>query len=196
MNVGKNIRSYRQNLNMSQEALSEKIYVSRQTIFNWETEKFYPDVQSLIMLSQCFKISLDQLIEGDLEKMKQIVKQQDVNAMDYYGKIMLWIMLTLVLTVFPAFYYLDWWWGLLVYIPLAILGIYYALQVEKIKDNYDLKTYRQILAFSQGRTLDDLEVRIETAKYPYQKPLIVFGFTLIFAVLAIIVALIYVRFLP
>lgn len=147
------------------------------------------------MLSQCFKISLDQLIEGDLEKMKQIVKQQDVNAMDYYGKIMLWIMLTLVLTVFPAFYYLD-WWGLLVYIPLAILGIYYALQVEKIKDNYDLKTYRQILAFSQGRTLDDLEVRIETAKYPYQKPLIVFGFTLIFAVLAIIVALIYVRFLP
>ena len=128
--------------------------------------------------------------------MKQIVKQQDVNAMDYYGKIMLWIMLTLVLTVFPAFYYLDWWWGLLVYIPLAILGIYYALQVEKIKDNYDLKTYRQILAFSQGRTLDDLEVRIETAKYPYQKPLIVFGFTLIFAVLAIIVALIYVRFLP
>lgn len=85
---------------------------------------------------------------------------------------------------------------MLVYIPLAILGIYYALQVEKIKDNYDLKTYRQILAFNQGRSLDDLEVRIEMAKYPYQKPLIVFGFTLIFAVLAIIVALIYVRFLP
>ncbi|MGT2774540.1 helix-turn-helix domain-containing protein [Streptococcus hyovaginalis] len=195
MNVGKNIRSYRQNLNMSQEDLADKIYVSRQTISNWETEKSYPDVQSLIMLSQCFKISLDQLIEGDLEKMKKIVKQQDVNDMDYYTKRMLWTMLALILIVFPAFYYLG-WWGLLVYIPLAILGLYYALQVEKIKDNYDLKTYRQILAFSQGRTLDDLEVRIETAKYPYQKPLIVFGFTLIFAVLATMVALIYVRFLP
>lgn len=195
MNVGKNIRSYRQNLNMSQEDLADKIYVSRQTISNWETEKSYPDVQSLIMLSQCFKISLDQLIEGDLEKMKKIVKQQDINDMDYYTKRMLWTMLALMLIVFPAFYYLG-WWGLLVYIPLAILGLYYALQVEKIKDNYDLKTYRQILAFSQGRTLDDLEVRIETTKYSYQKPLIVFGFTLIFAVLATIVALIYVRFLP
>lgn len=41
MNVGKNIRSYRQNLNRSQEDLSEKIYVSRQTISNWETEKSY-----------------------------------------------------------------------------------------------------------------------------------------------------------
>ncbi|MFU2203644.1 helix-turn-helix domain-containing protein [Streptococcus hyovaginalis] len=194
MNVGKNIRSYRQNLNMSQEDLADKIYVSRQTISNWETEKSYPDVQSLIMLSQCFKISLDQLIEGDLEKMKKIVKQQDINDMDYYTKRMLWTMLALMLIVFPVFYYLG-WWGLLVYIPLAILGFYYALQVEKIKDNYDLKTYRQILAFSQGRTLDDLEVRIETAKYSYQKPLIVFGFTLIFAVLATIVALIYVRFL-
>lgn len=127
--------------------------------------------------------------------MKQIVKQQDVNAMDYYAKRMLWTMLALVLTVFPAFYYLD-WWGLLVYIPLAILGFYYALQVEKIKDNYDLKTYRQIVAFSQGRTLDDLGIRIEKAKYPYQKPLLVLGFTLIFAVLAILVVLIYVRFLP
>lgn len=195
MNVGKNIRSYRQNLNMSQEDLADKVYVSRQTISNWETEKSYSDVQSLIMLSQCFKISLDQLIEGDLEKMKKIVKQQDINDMDYYTKRMLWTMLALMLIVFPAFYYLG-WWGLLVYIPLAILGLYYALQVEKIKDNYDLKTYRQILAFSQGRTLDDLEVRIETAKYSYQKPLIVFGFTLIFAVLATIVALIYVRFLP
>ncbi|CAM2970615.1 transcriptional regulator [Streptococcus acidominimus] len=195
MNVGKNIRSYRQNLNMSQEDLADKIYVSRQTISNWETEKSYPDVQSLIMLSQCFKISLDQLIEGDLEKMKKIVKQQDVNDMDYYTKRMSWTMLALILIVFPAFYYLG-WWGVLVYIPLAILGLYYALQVEKIKDNYDLKTYRQLLAFSQGRTLDDLEVKIETAKYPYQKPLIVFGFTLIFAVLATMVALIYVRFLP
>ncbi|WP_438478815.1 helix-turn-helix domain-containing protein [Streptococcus pluranimalium] len=195
MKVGKNIKSYRQNENWSQEDLAEKIYVSRQTISNWETEKSYPDVQSLIMLSQCFKISLDQLIEGDLEKMKQIVKQQDVNAMDYYTKRMLWTMLALVLTVFPVFYYLD-WWGLLAYIPLAILGCYYAFQVEKIKDNYDLKTYRQIVAFSQGRRLDDLEVRIEKAKYPYQKPLIVLGFTIIFAILAVMVALIYVRFLP
>ncbi|MGT2832960.1 hypothetical protein [Streptococcus halotolerans] len=59
-----------------------------------------------------------------------------------------------------------------------------------------MKTYRQMLAFSQGKTLDDLETSIEKAKYPYQKPLIVLGFILAFAVLAIFPTLIDVRFLP
>ncbi|WP_242258773.1 helix-turn-helix domain-containing protein [Streptococcus thoraltensis] len=195
MEVGKNIKSYRQQFNLSQEDLAEKIYVTRQTISNWETEKSYPDVHSLVLLSHCFKVSLAQLIEGDLDKMKKIVKKEDIDLMDCYTKKMMWAILALLFTVFPAFYYLD-WWGMLVYLPLAAFGIYYAHKVEKIKDNYDLKTYRQILAFSQGKTLDDLETRIEKAKYPYQKPLIVLGFILAFAVLASLLALIYVRFLP
>ncbi|MGV3240464.1 helix-turn-helix transcriptional regulator [Streptococcus hyovaginalis] len=79
MNVGKNIRSYRQNLNMYQEDLADKVYVSRQTIHTWEPEKSYPDVQSLLMKSQCFQIYFDQLIEGSIEKRKKIEKKTNLN---------------------------------------------------------------------------------------------------------------------
>lgn len=47
-------------MQFSQEELAEKIYVSRQTISNWETAKNYPDIHSLLRLSSLFNVSLDQ----------------------------------------------------------------------------------------------------------------------------------------
>ncbi|MCI6548589.1 MAG: helix-turn-helix domain-containing protein, partial [Coriobacteriaceae bacterium] len=65
MEVGKNIRQYRSNLSLSQDDLAEKVFVSRQTISNWENDKSYPDVHSLILLCTIFDVSLDQLVKGD-----------------------------------------------------------------------------------------------------------------------------------
>ena len=48
MELAGQIKKHRQALGISQEALAEKIYVSRQTISNWETGRTYPDVQSLL----------------------------------------------------------------------------------------------------------------------------------------------------
>lgn len=44
MQVGNQIKKYRDQLHLSQEQLAEKIYVTRQTISNWETNKSYPDI--------------------------------------------------------------------------------------------------------------------------------------------------------
>lgn len=54
MELAGQIKKHRQALGISQEALAEKIYVSRQTISNWETARTYPDVQSLLLLSVAF----------------------------------------------------------------------------------------------------------------------------------------------
>ena len=70
MELGKQIKKYRMEQNLSQEELADKIYVSRQTISNWENDKNYPDIKSLMLLSEVFHISLDNLIKGDLRKMK------------------------------------------------------------------------------------------------------------------------------
>ena len=67
MEIGKQIKKYRTEMKFSQEELSEKIFVSRQTISNWENNKNYPDVKSLLLLSSLFNVSLDILIKGDLE---------------------------------------------------------------------------------------------------------------------------------
>ena len=48
MELGTQIRKYRNERTLSQEALAEKVYVSRQTVSNWENDKSYPDVNSLV----------------------------------------------------------------------------------------------------------------------------------------------------
>ena len=62
MELGNQIKKYRSELQISQEQLADRIYVSRQTISNWENEKSYPDVNSLILLSEVFQTSIDKLI--------------------------------------------------------------------------------------------------------------------------------------
>ena len=52
MEIGKQIKKQRQANHWTQEELAEKIYVSRQSVSNWENDKTYPDVQSLVLLSQ------------------------------------------------------------------------------------------------------------------------------------------------
>ena len=76
MELNAQIKKYRMKLNLSQEELAEKIYVTRQTISNWENEKSYPDIHSLLLLGSLFNVSLDKLIKGDIEIMKEIVIEQ------------------------------------------------------------------------------------------------------------------------
>lgn len=65
MRLGEQIRKIRKNENLSQEQLGQKMNVTRQAIYKWESGKGYPDIQNLIMLSELFEISLDELIKGD-----------------------------------------------------------------------------------------------------------------------------------
>lgn len=50
MELYKQIKRYRTDMNLSQEELAEKIYVTRQTISNWENDKSYPDIHSLLVV--------------------------------------------------------------------------------------------------------------------------------------------------
>nr|WP_257152008.1 helix-turn-helix transcriptional regulator [Bacillus toyonensis] len=58
MNLSKQIKKYRDREGFSQEDLAEKIYVSRQTISNWENERSYPDIHNLLLLSVFFSMFL------------------------------------------------------------------------------------------------------------------------------------------
>lgn len=51
MEIGRQIKKYRTELKLSQEELADKIYVTRQTVSNWENDKNYPDIHSLVLLS-------------------------------------------------------------------------------------------------------------------------------------------------
>ena len=68
MDFGDKLRQYRVNEGLSQEQLAEKIGVSRQAITKWETKKGLPDIENMIILSELFKLTLDELIHEEVKK--------------------------------------------------------------------------------------------------------------------------------
>lgn len=174
MELGKQIKNCRQEANLSQEELAERVYVSRQTISNWENDKSYPDVNSLVLLSEVFHISLDKLIKGDIDRMREEIKKEEVTKLNQYGTILTVLFVVMLVSIVP----LVQWLGFLGYIPWGIIfavTMYFALKVEKIKKDNDIQTYKEIVAFTEGKRLDEIQKQREIGKRPYQKVLLVLG---------------------
>lgn len=74
MNLDEKIKKIRKDNKMSQEDLAEVLNVTRQTISNWENRKNYPDIETLIKISDKFNISLDILLKENMVMVKEIDK--------------------------------------------------------------------------------------------------------------------------
>lgn len=97
MTLGNNIVKIRKDNNMSQEEFAEVFNVTRQTISNWENSKSYPDIQTLIKISDNFNISLDVLLKEDIELVKNIdVKVKETDKYKKILKIMIYILAILI----------------------------------------------------------------------------------------------------
>ena len=87
MEIGRKLKEARQMRGLTQENVAEKLNVSRQTISNWETEKFYPDMLYVLQLSDLYQVSLDELLKGD-ERMIQHL-EDSTNVVKSNQKILL-----------------------------------------------------------------------------------------------------------
>lgn len=67
MNLGNSLFNARKKSGLSQEAVAERLGVSRQTISKWETDDTLPDIRQSKSLAQLYHLSLDELIEFDVE---------------------------------------------------------------------------------------------------------------------------------
>lgn len=76
MKLATRLKQRRNTLKMTQEEVAEKIHVSRQTISNWENGRNLPDINSLILISEIYAISLDELMKGDPKMVKQLDKKR------------------------------------------------------------------------------------------------------------------------
>ena len=143
MEIGKQIKKYRTEMGLSQDKLAEKIFVSRQTISNWENNKNYPDVKSLLLLSSLFNVSLDMLVKGDLEKMKEEIKEEDIISFKKLSNIFAVFLAAMILLPIPLKMFMG-NIGMAIWGLIAIGAIYYGIKVEKMKKNFDIQTYKEI----------------------------------------------------
>ncbi|MBQ6150403.1 MAG: helix-turn-helix transcriptional regulator [Mogibacterium sp.] len=74
MEVGKRIAKIRKDNNLSQEKFAEKYYVTQQTVSHWENGKSFPDLATLVKISDDFNVSLDELLKGDKDMVSSIMR--------------------------------------------------------------------------------------------------------------------------
>lgn len=178
MELPQQIKKYRQQLSFSQEELADRIYVSRQTISNWETGKSYPDIHSIILLSQLFEVTLDELIQGDVTVMQEVIQEEQIREFKRYSNLLNFLLAVLILSCAPLFLYAG-KIGIVVWVAIWIGTMVIAFKVDKLKKVYHIRTYKEIVAFYKGKRLDEIEKAEETGKYFYQKTALVLGFALI-----------------
>lgn len=97
MEIWKKLKNARIEAGLTQEKAAEKINVSRQTISNWENEKSYPDIISVIALSDLYSVSLDELLKGD-QKMAEHL-EESTNVVKSNKKLTGAILLNIILMI-------------------------------------------------------------------------------------------------
>ena len=168
MELGKKIKYYRNEKSLTQDNLAERIFVSRQTISNWENDKSYPDINSIILLSEVLEVSVDNLIKGDVEQMKVEINSEEVKKMKLYSLMMLILFLLSVGALFPLLKFIG-FYALIPYFGLWLSAMIFAIKIEQIKKNHNIQSYKEIVAFTEGKRLDEIKRIEENAKRPYQK---------------------------
>lgn len=190
MELASQIRRRRIERGLSQDDLAAAVFVSRQTVSNWENDKTYPDVQSLLLLSRLFDTSIDELLEGDVAVMRHAVKE-DAKKMRLLGAAAV-LFVALAVAFFVA---LAAAWrepspfgglskgdvaGLAVFAPLYGLSLAAVFGIERIKHRHDLVAYHEILAFANGESIDAERTGHRFARsHPVMARIIKFGFAAI-----------------
>ena len=102
MEIGSKLKEARMNSKLTQEKVAEEIEVSRQTISNWENEKCYPDIISVIRLSDLYNVSLDNLLKGDADMIRHL--EESTNVVTSNRKLMLAVGFNAIMLILFIFF--------------------------------------------------------------------------------------------
>lgn len=108
MEIGEKLRRARQERALTQEELAHRLGVSRQTISSWENDRSYPDIGSIISLSDLYAISLDELLKEDSRMIHYLTESTDqVRSRQRFSRVVLTAAYLVIWTVVIAFFWLG-----------------------------------------------------------------------------------------
>ena len=81
MRLGEVLKEKRVELNLTQEEVGEKLFVTRQTISNWENGKTLPDIDSLIDIATFYDLSLDKVLLKGSDIVEDIKKKEKLTRL-------------------------------------------------------------------------------------------------------------------
>ena len=149
MKISTILKQHRLDLNLTQEQVAEKVFVSTKSISNWENDKNFPDIESLVRLAKLYNLSLDSLLlEGsdimnDIKKKEKAYQLQKVSLIGPQLTNFILFLMLLLPDKFKIFYMSDSmsYLILLAIFSNAVTVFYFNNQLKKydIKENEDKK---------------------------------------------------------
>lgn len=98
--------------------------------------------------------------------MKEEIKEAELQKFNRYGNIFTALLMITIISCVPLAMFLN-YYGLLITGILFIVTMFFANKVEKCKKENDVQTYKEIVAFTEGKRLDEIEKYQEYGKRPY-----------------------------
>lgn len=77
MAIAKQLKFHREQAGLSQATVAEELHISRQSISKWENGRGYPDIDNLVLLSELYEISIDDLLKENETLKKKIIKNEN-----------------------------------------------------------------------------------------------------------------------
>lgn len=104
MNFGQKLHTARINMNLTQQKIANDFFITRQTVSSWENGNSYPDIMTLLKLSDYFGFSMDEILRED-KKMRLFLDKQDVkhDLRPVYRSLLLISMILLVIELLDLF---------------------------------------------------------------------------------------------
>lgn len=154
MELARRIKEQRERLGMSQGELAKSVFVTRQTISNWETDRTYPDVQSLLLLSDLFGVSIDSLVREDTLEMRETLAAGS-RRMRRLGIIMtvcglaclVWVIAGIIADLGAPCIAIP---AAVLFVPASIA----AFQIDKMRHDNQLFAYQSVEAYLAGEDPD------------------------------------------
>lgn len=144
---------YRHQNNLSQNELAKKMYVSRQTISNWENGKTYPDIRNLVLISEIYQISIDQLVKNDINLLQNTKFKYQLKFLSIS------LILSLIL-VYGSFISIRWLPIVIAAMMVSVfstLGMITAVKLIKLNNKLHLRTLKQTLDFLNGKSVEQIQ---------------------------------------
>lgn len=132
MKFGERLKKARVDMNLTQTAVANELFITRQTISSWENEKTYPDISSLIKLSNYYHISLDILLKEDTGMREDLEKKYvSLNMKKVYWKLNLsfFILLMLFIANILEIVHLG-----ILYIPMLFVLIFVGMSIDNLSE--------------------------------------------------------------
>ena len=126
-------------------------------------------------------VSLDNFIKEDIKEMREIVEKATIKKFNVISVVFLIELIVVAISAYPLFS-IKGNIGIIIWLCLFAITLYTASKIEKFKKSHDIQTYKEILAFIDGKQLTHDETQQEIGKRNYQK--------IIFAFIAGVIALI------